>query len=234
MPEEKKEAVLAADEELLKDEKLEEKLDEIADEKEEDEAVAESPYAEELKRINEEKQALVDKNDADARERERQVQIKDAALLKEKLEKKDIVERLKDETKNEVLDEWERRMDNREARKLVTGMTEDQTAQKVILHHFEKLPKELRTGTVEGDLETAYALANRKRVRSLLDAERAEDENDNESLRSMSSGGGMSSNPTFKGTTSPAARAAANLASIYAGGDKDRAKKLAEKTKRYI
>lgn len=196
----------------------------------EDEVTEESPYKAELERIEAEKLAAKAEADAAKAEleaekevRRKQMEIKDKAIEKEKGKTAEIGERLK----AEIMQEWERKQDLRDARAKISEITSDPTAQKVTLHHFETLPDALRTGSVEDQLLTAFALANRKRLPDLVSNGSSEDMAERRSLSSMSGDGG--GRPSFKTSPSASAQVASKLSRAFAGNDKDLAKRLADR-----
>ena len=197
----------------------------------EDGSKQKSHWQAELERIEAEKADAEQKHQAELEEeraeRKRLMDIKDKALEKEKEKTSGV----KETWKKEVLDEWRREQALKEAKKAVQNLVDDPTAQKVVLHHFQKLPDALVTGDVEEDLQTALALANRKRVTSLLRNESAEDTQARQSISSM--GGGYSSNPSFNLPPSATTREATRLASIYAGNDKEKAKRLSQRVNKF-
>lgn len=236
MPEE----VLTADVSDEEEKKVEEvKLsEEVSTDHQDEEPVEQSPYEEELARIEAEKQEAQKRVDAvqaelekEKAERKRQMELKDEALKKEKSKTADIGEKWK----NEALQEWERRQDLRDARAKVADITADPTAQKVVLHYFETLPDVLRTGSVDDQLLTALALANRKRLPNLLNAEQMEDVEERRSLSSMGGNDG-GSRSAFRGSTSAKTQVANKLSSMYAKGNSDPnlAKRLAERAQKRL
>lgn len=190
---------------------------------------AKSPYQEELERIEAEKEAIRAQLEEEKAEKARLMDLKDKAIKAEKEKTKDV----KTSLKEEIMQEWRQELALKEARKAISSITEDPVAQKVTLHHFERLPESLKTGDVEEDLLTAYALANRKRIASLTSAQSAEDMN---TQRSISSLGGSSSSgrSSFQTSPSAAARLAQGLAQAYAGKDKELAKRLAERNANHL
>lgn len=189
-----------------------------------------SVYEEELERIEQEKQAALERAEQaekEANERARQNQIKDEALQKEKEKTKGV----KDQWKMEVMSEWRREQALERAKERVSEITEDPAAQKLTLHHFERLPETLKTGNVQEDLLTAFALANRKRLPSLVSQESMNDAQDRRSIASM---GGSSSSSSFQARPSQAEAMAARLSQMYAGNNKDLAKRLQEKNRQRL
>lgn len=213
----------ASDEEVIEPEdKKEETTEETVEEK--------SPYEEELARIEAEKAAAkAEAETAQAElEKERQdkkrlMDLKDKAIKDEKSKTADISEKLK----TEILTDWERRMDLRDAKAKVADITTDPTAQKVVMHYFETLPDALRTGSVEDQLLTAFALANKKRLPDLITAQSSEDMEERRSLSSM--GGNDGGRSSFKTSPSAKAQVASRLSRAFAGNDKDLAKRLADR-----
>jgi hypothetical protein len=183
-----------------------------------------SPYQEEMDRIEKEKADLEKKIEDERAEARRISALKDKALEHEK----DKTKGTKDEWKRETLGEVDKRLRRDKAETLVEGMTDDPVAQKVILHHFEKLPSELVTGNVREDLVMAQAIANRKRLSTLLNQEQADDAANERSIASMG-GGNLPGGSSFSGSLSATARAANRLAQAFSGKDKDKAKKLSER-----
>jgi len=180
-----------------------------------------SPFQEELDRIEAEKSRLNEELTKTKAEKENIAKVKDKALADEKEKTKSV----KESWKQEVMKEWEQKQALREANAKVKEVSADPTEQKVILHHFENLPDALKTGDTVEDLITARALANRKRLTSILNEEAMNDSANERSANSMG-GSGLSGGSSFASKPSATARAASTLLSAYAGRDKDKAKKL--------
>ena len=220
--------VVADEEEVIEAKEPEKKVDE-------EETVEKSHYQEELERIEAEKKALEDRNKADMEARRRQVEAKDKALAEEKEKTKSV----KESWKQETLSEMDRRLEIRDARSRAARITNDPTAHKVIMYHYETLPDSLRSKSldpdvaVEENLQTALALANRRKVASMLSEESMQDQQNRRSAASMGGAGGSSTGSSFQGTPSATTRAASSLLSAYAGNNKDLSKKLTDRlTKR--
>ena len=194
----------------------------------EDTPEAKSPYQEELERIEAEKEAIRGQLEEEKAEKARLMELKDKAIKAEKDKTKDV----KTSLKEEIMQEWRQELALKEAKKAISSITDDPVAQKVTLHHFERLPESLKTGDVEEDLLTAYALANRKRIASLTSAQSAEDMGTQRSISSL--GNGSSGRSSFQTSPSAAARLAESLARAYAGKDKDLAKRLSERNASHL
>lgn len=194
-----------------------------------DDPAPKSPYQEELDRIEAEKEAIRIQLEEEKVEKKRLMDLKDKAIQAEKEKTKTVKESLKEE----LMREWRAEQSLLEAKKTVASITDDPVAQKVTLHHFEKLPDSLKTGDVQEDLLTAYALANRKRIASLTTASREQDMSTNRSISSLA-GGGSSNGSSFQTSPSAAARLAQGLSKAFAGNDKDKAKRLAERAANHL
>lgn len=222
MPEEKTTVPAAPEEQEPKTEPSEEPQDKEPEDQK-------SPYEEELKRIEAEKLELQKKHDAEVADledkRRKQMEIKDRALEKAKKDS----EPFKADMKREMRDELIRELDAREVRSLMKQTVTDPTARKVIMHYYDTLPDSLRSGDPQEDLNTAIALANRKRMPELLSQQSADNEAERRSISSMGGGGNLPGRSGFERQPSATARTASRLASAFAGGDKDVSKKLNER-----
>lgn len=228
MPDEKPAASAAPEGEGNEQERDEETVPpKTGDEKPvEEEKPERSPYQDDLDRIEAERLALEERHEAELKakdeERQRLMRIKDEAITKEKNKTRDV----KDEWKNELRDELRREREMEKAQERINASTDDPAARKVILHHYQNTIR--TTGNVEEDILAAIAVANRHRVSSILNVESSEDMADRKSISSMG-GDGSSTRDSFKMSPSAAARTAGALARAFAGRDKDKANKLAER-----
>lgn len=219
MPEEKKPTPVEEPEksELENEEEIEGEVDE-------DKEPKKTPYEIELERIEAdaaEKVRIAEEKAAKAEEdRLTQVAIKDKAIEKEKAKTKDTKDQWKAELKEELRQERLLEKAEQEINEQIT----DPAARKLALHHYNN--SIVKSGNVAEDVEMALAIVERKRLQTLREMEALDDENADISARSMGGGEGVGTR-SFQGPTSRAHREAEQVARAFAGGDKDKAKKLA-------
>lgn len=213
-------------------EKNEESIEENgADSTEETVETIKSPYQEEAERLEAEAKAERDRLTADIAaekaDKERISKIKDKALADEKEKTRSVKESWKSELKEEL--RQERLLEK--AQEQIESLTEDPAARKVIMHHYQT--SIVRTGNIANDISMALAIANRKHLDRIIQEENMNDERNSKSIASMG-GGDLPGGSSFKGSPSATAQAASRMTGIYAGKDKIKAKKLADRASNYL